>query len=236
MNEFCLYCHTELIPAISWSTLFTVDIPVYLCPECEGRLQRIEGKTCEICHRPMEQLRAQFVAGDRCTDCERWEEDPDWRGLLKRNYSLYAYNDFIKEIISQFKFRGDYILAKAFSEKIRQASKKMDYDLIVPVPLSSERQYERGFNQSEALILEAGFKPTPVLQRIHGEKQSKKTRHERIHLEKVFQIKKDVNLTGKNLLLIDDIYTTGSTLRHAAKVLVEAAGAQSVSSLTIARG
>lgn len=235
MNEYCLYCHTELNPAISWSTLFTVDIPVYLCPECEGRLQKIEGKTCEICHRPFEKLEAHFIAGERCTDCERWEADPDWRGLLKENYSLYVYNDFLKEIISQYKYRGDYILAKAFSEKIRQVSRKMDYDLIVPVPLSSERQYERGFNQSEALIVEAGFKPDHVLQRIHGEKQSKKSRNERIHLDKVFQIKKDVNLSGKKLLLIDDIYTTGSTLRHGAKVLVEA-GAQSVSSLTLARG
>lgn len=235
MSEFCLYCHTELIPTISWSTLFTVDIPVYLCRECEGRLQKIEGKTCEICHRPLEKLEAHFIAGDRCSDCKRWEEDPDWRGLLKENHSLYIYNDFLKEIISRFKYRGDYILAKAFSEKIRRALKKIDYDLLVPVPLSSERQYERGFNQSEALIIEAGLKPAHVLQRIHGEKQSKKSRQERIHLEQVFQVKKDANLAGKKLLLMDDIYTTGSTLRHGAKVLVEA-GAKSVSSLTLARG
>jgi len=102
--------------------------------------------------------------------------------------------------------------------------------------LSQERLYERGFNQAEALILEAGFKSTTLLTRIHTEKQSKKSRTDRIHLPQVFQFdsNRSIPLEGKDVLLVDDIYTTGSTLRHAAKILLEH-GAKKVDSFTLAR-
>lgn len=83
------------------------------------------------------------------------------------------------------------------------------------------------------MAAEAGFETFDALVRIHGEKQSKKSREERIHLKQVFKVNQDVS--GKVILLIDDIYTTGSTLHHAAHALMEA-GAKSVSSFTLARG
>jgi competence protein ComFC len=235
MSEPCLYCHEELIPQISWSAFFTKDVPRYLCENCTEQLEKIHGKVCEICSRPLEGLDSQYVMGDRCYDCVRWEKDANWQGCLRKNHSLYVYNDFLKAVLSQFKFRGDYILSKAFAEKILQKLVPADYDFLVPIPLSSERLYERGFNQSEALIKEAGLEPTRLLHRIHSEKQSKKSRSERIHLTQVFQLREGVDVAGKKILLIDDIYTTGSTLRHAAKVLKEA-GAEEISSLTLARG
>ena len=67
-----------------------------------------------------------------------------------------------------------------------------------------------------------------------AEKQSKKSRSERIHIPQVFQINPQVEIIGKHILLIDDIYTTGSTLRHAAKLLKES-GAERIQSLTLAR-
>ena len=233
MGEYCLYCHEELLPQVSWAVFFTKAVPVFLCASCENQLEPIQGPSCQRCSRPLEKLQPQFVLKDTCYDCVRWEEDTNWQGFLQKNHSIYLYNDFLKELISQYKFRGDYILAKVFSEKIRTMLNTLEYDLLVPIPLSKERQYERGCNQSEGLILEAGFKPTDILQRTHSEKQSKKSRHDRIHLQQVFQINSDVS--GKRILLIDDIYTTGSTLRHAAKILKQS-GASSISSLTLARG
>ncbi|WP_077214819.1 ComF family protein [Bacillus dakarensis] len=234
MSDYCLSCHSGLIPEVSWSIFFTKTVPTYLCSSCENQLTLVGGPTCKICDRPLEKLDPQYVIGATCYDCVRWEEDPEWQSALLKNHSIYVYNDFLKEVISQYKFRGDYIIAKAFSENIRKKIKTIDYDILVPIPLSKERQYERGFNQSEGLIVEAGFQPTNFLQRIHSEKQSKKSRHDRIHVQQVFRcIGSD--LSDKRILLIDDIYTTGSTLRHAAKLLKEE-GAQSVSSLTLARG
>lgn len=230
-QPYCLLCHEPILPTISWTTLFSPEKEQLLCSTCEGRLEKISGECCKMCCRPFSQLDEQFRHGDLCNDCVRWEADLEWSSFLNQNFSLFQYNDFLKEVIARFKFRGDYIIAKAFTEPLKQELSKLTFDYLVPIPLSEERLYERGFNQAEALIAAAGFTPTPLLTRIHSEKQSKKSRTERIHVPQVFQVSECVS---GEILLIDDIYTTGSTLRHAAKILKEA-GAERIQSITLAR-
>lgn len=234
MNPHCLICHEIIYLPVGWRTLFSIEKAHLICPGCEGKLEKIEGETCRICCRPFQQIEEKFRRNDLCHDCVRWEEDPEWQGFLDKNTSIFYYNEFLKEVVAKFKFRGDYVLAKVFAEFFKEELKRHDTDLFVPIPLSEERLYERGFNQAEALIMESGLSPSPILTRFHSEKQSKKTRSERIHLPQVFQVSPDTHLSGKKILLIDDIYTTGSTLRHAAKLL-KGAGAAMVQSLTIAR-
>ncbi|MED3561613.1 ComF family protein [Bacillus xiapuensis] len=238
MNFFqqnrCYLCHQTIPPIISWRAIFSAERDAYLCSECESKLEKIAGDTCRICCRPFYHLDEQFRHGDLCHDCLRWEEDPEWQGLLSKNTSLFLYNDFFKEVIATFKFRGDYIIAKVFAEQIKEELQNMNGDILVPIPLSGERLYERGFNQAEALLLEAGFTSTVPLTRVHSEKQSKKTRTERIHLPQVFTIDPQINILGKNIVLLDDVNTTGSTLRHAAKLL-RTSGAACIQSLTLAR-
>lgn len=229
----CLYCGEGIIPAIGWVNLFSREEEVLLCDQCTNQLVPTEGECCVRCSRPFEDVAEEFRKGEYCYDCVRWEEDIEWRGILERNISLYEYNDFLKEVISRYKFRGDYVLSKFLCKGLKKVIK--EYDLFVPVPLSNERLYERGFNQSEALILQAGLIPTFVLKRTHTEKQSKKSREERIHLSNIFKIVSAEEIVGKKVLLVDDIYTTGSTLLHAAKLL-KRQGALSVSSFTVARG
>lgn len=168
-------------------------------------------------------------------DCVRWEKDENWRNVLTKNVSLFYYNKGMKEWLARFKYRGDYHLVHCFASEIRAEIQLMAPDRIVPIPLSEERLKERGFNQAKALIEEAGFAAEELLGRIHTEKQSKKSRTERIHLPEVFYMIRPVSLAGETILLVDDIYTTGSTLRHAAKVLKNY-GAQTVLALTLARG
>ncbi|WP_395939780.1 ComF family protein [Bacillus sp. 03113] len=218
---------------MSWSTLFSKEKPVYLCDNCRHSFSFITGEVCQSCHRPLQQLNPAFQSEGICHDCIRWEEHPVWKGVLDQNISIFEYNDFLKEVFARYKFRGDYVLAYVFAEFIQ--TKLQKYHYLVPIPLSEERLQERGFNQAEALIRAAGFKPTMLLSRLHTEKQSKKSRHERIHLSAVFSFAGEHRLQDKDVLLIDDIYTTGSTVRHAAKVLKNA-GAQHVFSLTIGRG
>ncbi|UOE57975.1 ComF family protein [Cytobacillus oceanisediminis] len=230
----CLICHEEILSAVSWSTLWSKPKENHLCQGCADKLPLITGETCAKCSRPFNNLEPQFRKGNLCADCLRWNQDPEWSGLLEKNDSLFLYDDFLKETLARYKFRGDYIFAKAFSPFIRERLKALKFDYLVPIPLSPQRLYERGFNQSAALIHEAGFTVTELLQRIHSEKQSKKSRFDRIHLHQVFQ-PLNLNIENKKIILIDDIYTTGSTLYHAAKVL-KAGGAASVCSLTLARG
>ncbi|WP_346015005.1 ComF family protein [Metabacillus halosaccharovorans] len=155
-----------------------------------------------------------------------------------RNVSVYEYNDSMKDILSTFKFRGDAALAavflKDFKTSYKANFKTTKFDATIPIPLSPERLYERGFNQAKLL---ADFLPLPqleVLERTHHEKQSKKSRQERLTSSNVFSITDRSIIEGKNILLIDDIYTTGTTLRHAAKRLKDF-GAASISSLTLIR-
>ncbi|AIE61361.1 ComF family protein [Bacillus methanolicus] len=234
-NDLCFICLEEIVPVAGWQALFEKEMKTVACQTCLGRFSVIEGETCRLCSRPFEHLEEQYRQADLCFDCIRWEEDSEWHGFLEKNNSLYNYNHFLKEVIARYKFRGDYALSKVFAAPLQEKLLKMNYDLLVPIPLSGERLYERGFNQAEALIKVSGFTPANVLTRVHAEKQSKKSRNERIHLSQVFQLDPGCSVLNKKIVLVDDIYTTGSTIRHAAKILKEA-GAASVTSFTLARG
>ncbi|MDX8343208.1 ComF family protein [Rossellomorea sp. YZS02] len=199
-----------------------------------GKLEEIVGKRCNGCSRPLDGLPSNLVKEALCLDCHRWEQDSDWKGILDHNHSFFHYNDFMKDYLARYKYRGDYALAQAFSHTIKLYLAKRKYDIIIPIPLNDERLYERGFNQSTALLEKAEVRPSNILTRSHSEKQSKKTRSERLCQEQVFQLTENV-VKEKAILLFDDIYTTGTTLRQAAKLIKEA-GAAEVSSLTLARG
>lgn len=233
-QNYCLLCHEKIHPDVGWRALFSVEKEQHICAACEGKLEKIAGETCRLCSRPFQYLDERFRYGDLCHDCVRWEEDPEWQGFLEKNHSIFLYNDFLKEVIARFKYRGDYILSKVFAAYVKEVIKSSGADLFVPIPLSEERLYERGFNQAAALVMEADYTPSPILTRVHAEKQSKKSRTERIHLAQVFQLAPETNIQGKTIILIDDIYTTGSTLRHAAKIL-KTAGAATIQSFTLAR-
>ncbi|WP_066387488.1 ComF family protein [Neobacillus mesonae] len=238
MNLFqqnhCLICHEIILPDVGWRALFSVEKEQLICVECERKFEKIDGETCRICNRPLHLLDAKFRDDDLCHDCFRWEGDEEWRGYLTKNTSLFLYYDFLKEVIAKFKFRGDYVLAKVFAMYVKVLAANMKADLFVPIPLSEERLYERGFNQAAALLREADLPAASILTRVHSEKQSKKSRSERIHLPQVFNLTPEADIEGKRIVLIDDIYTTGSTLRHAAKLLKQA-GAINIESITVAR-
>lgn len=233
--SICLVCHNYFEEVGSWTTLFSLAEPDPLCSVCSAKFEKVDGDLCEICGRPFSELSSEYREGNLCYDCVRWEKDPYWKSVLTKNRSIYLYNDFAKDVISLYKFRGDYVVSSIFKTSLKKAFKtyfNSSY-FVVPIPLSQKRLYERGFNQAAAI---AGLLDDPVnevLARTHLEKQSKKGREERIAGENVFRVVESVQ--NKDILLVDDIYTTGSTLRHAGKVLLEA-GAKSVSSLTLMRG
>ncbi|RXJ02290.1 ComF family protein [Anaerobacillus alkaliphilus] len=227
----CLWCHSSFVPKTNWQYLFGITTKTYLCPQCSKRLEEIQGPLCDKCGRPFNHLEPQYRQENLCTDCVRWGDGP-----LTKNRSLYVYNDFLQEVISKWKFRGDAELSKLFTPQLKKLIKQLEpFDFIVPIPLSYERSYERGFNQAKLLteglqypIVEALVKP------INSTKQSKKTRSERLEQKELFHIS-SVDVTNKTILLVDDIYTTGATLYSAAKILKEH-GAKKVFSVTVARG
>ncbi|WP_044749206.1 ComF family protein [Bacillus alveayuensis] len=236
MTYYCLICHAPYNPAISWCHILTLKHPDILCEKCRRSLFVINGDICEICGRPFEHLDPSYRQGSLCTDCIRWQENHDWKDVLTKNRSVYLYNEFMKEVVSLWKFRGDYAIVQAFQEEFSRAFSQHFNDtfLIVPIPLSAERLYERGFNQAKALAELLHLPIHDILIRHHHEKQSKKSRRERLQTENMFQLAEPISLANRRVVLIDDIYTTGTTLRHAAKLLREA-GAKEICSFTLAR-
>ncbi|MFG6495422.1 ComF family protein [Fictibacillus sp. UD] len=235
--SYCLFCHESYSETWSWQALFGLVNSPLLCQDCEGKLELIKGKICRICGRGFSLFPEQYRQGDCCFDCIRWEEDPTWNGVLQQNRSLYVYNDFLQEVIAKLKYRGDAEVVKTFYPVAKTAFSKISRNaIVVPIPLSEERQYERGFNQAQLLARGISAQPHLLLKRkTHEEKQSKKNREGRmLQKENPFEVVETEKVQKQNVLLVDDVYTTGSTLRYAAKVLLEA-GANEVSSITLAR-
>lgn len=234
-KPLCLLCHGAFAASYSWASLSPARKKPLLCPECREKLEPLTGVRCRICSRMMGELKDIHIHDEAyCSDCFRWERHERWQGVLAENISFYKYNTYAKEIMAKFKYRGDYAISELFASHIKETVENRKPDYLVPIPLSAERLYERGFNQSEALIVKAGLAPAQLLMRTHSEKQAKKTRKQRMDLENIFLFHEEADVKDKNIILVDDIYTTGSTLRYAAEQL-RLAGAESVSSITAAR-
>lgn len=228
----CTFCLTSLRQVLNWTNLFAKQKNYLLCEECFSKLMFIKGERCSICSRPFANIDSQYKRGSLCLDCYKWEQDPHWKGVLDGNTSIFVYNDFLKEIIALFKYRGDHKVAGALADFFPKTLAKGR--VIAPIPLSDERLYERGFNQAEAILDYTHLGYGQLLSRVHGEKQSKTSRHERLENTSVFSAANIEGCNAQHVLLVDDIYTTGATVRQAAKVLKNA-GAITVVSFTVAR-
>lgn len=224
----CLWCDKEISLQINWKSLIIPPRQFNLCAKCDDQLYELSGNRCLRCSRETNEK--------ICKDCEYWlHRDED---SLEHNYSIFSYNDIMKEMIAHWKYRGDYMLGYAFQHQFKSAFKKefgkFKDIVIIPIPLSNQRLQERRFNQAKMLaeLINPSFISEGVLTRVHSEKQSKRSRLERIQAENPFVVEKRLN---KSVILVDDIYTTGTTLRFAADALKNA-GCPKVYSLTLIRG
>ncbi|SDJ22485.1 ComF family protein [Salimicrobium halophilum] len=207
----CLYCFDIIQPKTDWTNVLMAERDSHLCVDCQQGFRKIE-QGCPKCCNP------RYTT--TCPDCRK-------DSSLESNISFLHYNDFAKDWVARWKYRGDYELIKSMHAYLPFFIKGK----AVPVPLSEERLEERGFNQAEAILHILGKKPHNLLGRTHAEKQSKKTKREREQEPNPFYVKRPVK---GNVLLIDDIYTTGTTMKKAAQILKEN-GATSVKGLTLFR-
>ncbi|WP_458025622.1 phosphoribosyltransferase family protein [Pseudalkalibacillus sp. Hm43] len=215
---------------------FSIERPSLLCDTCSQQLEFLHGDICRKCGRSFSLFPEKYRHGDKCSDCVKWEQQGSF---ITKNRSLLIYNEFAKEVIAKYKYRGDVELIKAFKDEFRQLGRKeFPKSLFVPIPLSEQRQYERGFNQAEGIANLFGKEVVSCLTRpLHEEKQSKKGRTDRLSIQTVFVFDSNfvAKIHGKDVTLVDDIYTTGSTVEAAGKILLDH-GARTVSSFTLARG
>jgi competence protein ComFC len=152
----------------------------------------------------------------------------------------------MRELVHRFKYNGHSYLRPLLAEFLSEAAnddrlQEIPIDAFVPVPLHPTRRRERGFNQAEALARALSRKiRIPVwnilVRRVYTNTQTRFDRIDRMqNLHNAFGLSEDKSVHGKNLVLVDDVLTTGATLHNCATTLL-ANGAESVRAITVARG
>ena len=205
-----------------------------ICPDCEKSLKVVGNSYCVKCGKPMKMERK-----DRCNDCRNREHSFD----LCR--SAFVYNDAMRKSIYRLKYNGrrEYAsyLGRRMAEELSDVIHANHPDAIIPVPMYKRKEKKRGYNQAYLLakmLSEYTNIPvrTDVVIRCRNTKimRSLSARERENNLKKAFKIVGDsVKLT--NIVLVDDIYTTGSTADAVARVL-KAAGVERVLVASLSTG
>ena len=231
--KFCLGCQKE---------------GTYLCDDCRALLDISEFSycLCESNGNPKRLLSNQS-GDDQTAKCDRCR-DKNLSGLY---FALpYKDNALTKKLIYQFKYQPYLkdlaktlasILVEHFVISGKNKNEIWGNSVLIPIPLDKKKIKIRGYNQSEELAKELSkVLQIPVvsnnLVKIKSTKpqmELKKEEREK-NLEGAFEIKNTAELSGKKIFLVDDVYTTGSTMAECAHVLKEA-GAKQVWGICIAR-
>lgn len=149
--------------------------------------------------------------------------------------AIYFYNDFMKDILHQFKFSQDIRIAAFFARALSVQVKKLTYDAIMPIPMHPEMEELRTFAHMDAIFAAAHLPVVQYLEKTTIEQQSKKTREQRGKVSQLFRLKTTINSSDQKIILVDDLRTSGTTLAHAEKVLLEA-GVKNVTSIVLISG
>jgi len=206
--------------------------PKYLCGECIAEIALIEPPVCARCGAPPQD--------GRCIQCQGIEFSFD------SARAVGVYDGVLKEAIHQLKYSGHRVLGPVLGALLVEHLRgRPDFirriDCIVPVPIHRSRARRRGFNQSELLAQEVGWVfELPVLpQAIERHRPTRpqvdlpiEERSENVR--GAFRVVRQDAVSGRILLLIDDVFTTGSTVDSAASALRDA-GAGEIHVLTLAR-
>ena len=202
----------------------------FICPSCRQSLPRIRPPLCPKCGRP----RSNAML---CHSCVDWQAEID--GIR----SPFRFDRAIRQAIHQLKYRNLRALAVLLAQLLDDylVSSPVPGEVLVPVPLHQKRLRERGYNQSSLLAQELGkLTNLPVvddclIRQRHASPQARtSTVDERWFNVAGAFICRDRRLKDKQVLLIDDVSTSGATLDACARALKEA-GAVSVWGLVVAR-
>ena len=201
-----------------------------LCIKCLESIRFISGNICPVCGFPL------AGRGEICPACR--DVLPPYDALR----SLTRYEGVIRECIHDLKYRKNQSLGEFFSSRMVEVIREEGWeaDIVIPVPLSPDRQVERGYNQSSLLALPVALKlgwryqPLCLARTRNTKSQVSLTVEERkLNVAGAFSGVPEL-VAGQKILLIDDVTTTGSTLEESARALKQA-GAKAVYCLTLSR-
>ena len=200
------------------------------CPSCRAYVEK-EGQWCESCLSEI--LRNKNLA-----------YDADVRRYISPIVAIGKYDKGLKDLIHELKYQNDFAALPYIYTVLDRLDGEWqqffaDFDYVIPVPLHAEKLKRRGFNQVDKI-----FSPWAKEHKLHYADiliRTKKTKSQyslnpserSINLHAAFALKENISVANAKCLLLDDIFTTGSTLKNCARVLKEH-GARSVSGLVLA--
>ena len=223
----CLACHSR-IPEQQKQD--------FICLSCSKSIERNLPPFCVSCGRKLEK---RSLSKNICLSCSKKDLQFD------RAFSPCVYTGVVKKLIHEFKYKGKDFLKKPLSaimsDFIREYSLPIDeLDLIIPVPLHSSKSREREFNQARLLAdcLGETFRKEVAADALKRHKQTKtqaalKEELRFLNVNGSFSVQNPQAIRDKQILLVDDVLTTGATSSEAAKTLKNA-GARLVFVITLA--
>lgn len=225
-NIYCMACDRPIRPDDIYS----------LCPDCLQKIRWANGKLCRVCGKMLEEWYPRGICGE-CANRPR---------SFDSGVTCVQYRELERKIIKDFKYRGKSYLARKLSEIIFDKITAMGckFDIIVPVPMYPAKEKVRGYNQAVLLGKYLGERTgkecrTDCLLRVRATVPMNRlnAKERRKNLDHAFCAGTAAQsvIPGKRVLLIDDIYTTGTTAEHCSEIL-KSCGAASVTVATIAAG
>lgn len=202
-----------------------------LCSSCREQLLPIVKNYCKKCGAPLENY--------HCEACAHLDFAFDYAR------AAFIYKAPARELVHHLKYDSLSSPANYFSQALMSipAAKRFGnkFDFVTAVPLHRVRQRERGYNQSELLgrrlAEELGIPfELPVIRRVNTRSQTNLSREARLdNLSGAFALRRKAAVSGKRIILVDDVFTTGATANEVSLVL-KAGGAARVAVLTATRG
>ena len=219
-----------LCPICKKRVLFTHG----LCSECFSKIHFICRPYCEICGKPFE---FDIPEETRCGAC--CKKNP----IFTKARSAFIYDSFSAKLILPFKHSDHLELAPLLTNLLYRAGRDLfsETDLIIGVPLHRFRHIKRKYNQADVLAKRLAEKShIPYHSAILTRKRATisqghmKAAERKRNVAGAFGIKNKHLIKDKNILLIDDVFTTGATINECSKILLKN-GAAKVFVLTLAR-
>ncbi len=207
-----------------------------VCTSCKRKPEYVQEPVCKKCGKPVENQRQEY-----CYDCQKHQS------AFIQGKALWIYQGEVRHSIYRFKYQGRREYARYYGRELARVygnwARGRKIEALVPIPLSKKKKRQRGFNQA-ALIAREFSRETGIpvygnlLVRVRNTRAQKELNDQerKNNLKKAFKTRAN-KVQLDHILLIDDIYTTGSTMNEAAGEL-RASGISKVYclSLSIGRG
>lgn len=222
LNKILDFIYPPDIYCISCGNLIDGSRPYSLCDSCARTFHWSVGRTCEKCGKPLRSLNEE----EYCSDCLTMSHK------FLKGFSCLEYSDAERKLIHRFKYKDEAYLMNPMAEAMydRIIPEALEINLVIPVPMYFKKERSRGYNQAHLLAktfankIGINYEKNILIRNRETEAMSELGLAERReNIKNVFEISENAEtlICGKIIMLIDDIYTTGSTADACAEVLIK---------------